>query len=329
MIVLRPSIRSGRSTKSIRFDTNHYGSTVGDALLVDEDEFSFSFKGLTEKNLTINKELFDAYDHVEDWRFQVIYSFEFQTIEQTFDVQINDRPRNGSCSIQPASGDLLTVFTIRCAEWHDDDGINDYLIYGLSDSLRRISKNFSCLGRQDASPSTLTFLSSSTESIWQLRLPSTLTLIIHIRDPFNCFTDFQLPSIQIDRDRSLLNDLLDGYSSMNPLMRALNDSDLYRVGQMISSIVEMLDEIDTTRLAISPLFSSNRSKVKNNGSSSYTSQEELNRYAHLRTYLMNLISNGSVDNEVDAIFQASMLSQLTQQTNQLTRSTAVKSLTVE
>ena len=101
------------------------------ALLVKRDA-CFMFEGLTEKNLTISNALFDAYDRVKHWRFQVTYSFEFQTIEQTFDVQINDRSSNGSCSIQPPSGDLLTLFTMRCLYWHDNDRIQDYLIYGLS-----------------------------------------------------------------------------------------------------------------------------------------------------------------------------------------------------
>ena len=133
--------------------------------------------------------------------------------------------------------------------------------------------------------------------------------------------------------------------------------DLYRVGQLISSTLGLLDELDEENLrmfdlAVSPLFPPDRMKVKafsqmttrqvnsnlvwlmqmSNASKNVTSlalQKELNRYAHLRAHLMDLLSNGSLDTPLDVIFHTSMVAQLTQRTHQLTRSTSVQSLTIE
>jgi len=52
--------------------------------------------------------------------------------------------------------------------------------------------------------------------------------------------------------------------------------------------------------------------------------EQINQHAHVREYLMMFINNLSINTPDDVLFQASILSKLTETTNQLTRKTSVK-----
>lgn len=64
-----------------------------------------------------------------------------------------------------------------------------------------------------------------------------------------------------------------------------------------------------------------------NISSEINSEEymkELNRYAYLREYLFLTINNFSTNTPNDLIYQSSLLANLSQSTNQLTRLSAVK-----
>ena len=65
------------------------------------------------------------------WRLEVIYSFASKTTVQTFDIELNEIPKNGICSIHPLNGTIITLFNITCSNWFDGDGIKDYIIYGL------------------------------------------------------------------------------------------------------------------------------------------------------------------------------------------------------
>lgn len=81
--------------------------------------------------LTIEKEFFLQNPTIIYWRLEVIYSFGLNTSETTFDIQMNDKPTNGNCSIDPHNGTIMTVFTINCSNWYDPDGIKDYTIFGM------------------------------------------------------------------------------------------------------------------------------------------------------------------------------------------------------
>lgn len=87
--------------------------------------------GVHSKNLTVTKDLFSQHNESLYWRFAAIYSFASATINQTFDVELNHPPRYGSCSMHPHNGTLMTLFTIQCSHWFDDDLIKDYSFYGL------------------------------------------------------------------------------------------------------------------------------------------------------------------------------------------------------
>lgn len=90
-----------------------------------------SLPGLFEKNLTVTRGFFQDHRLIKHWRFQAIYSLPTETLSDNFDVKVNDPPTDGSCSIDPKSGTLFTVFTIECVHWFDDDEIEEYSFYGL------------------------------------------------------------------------------------------------------------------------------------------------------------------------------------------------------
>ncbi len=45
---------------------------------------------------------------------------------------LNQSPQNGSCSINPLNGTTTTSFTVSCSKWFDENGIQDYSLYGMN-----------------------------------------------------------------------------------------------------------------------------------------------------------------------------------------------------
>jgi len=77
------------------------------------------------------KDFFVENKEIVYWRFEVIYSFESEIIKKEFDIEINQSPKNGICSINPLNGTIITLFKINCSNWFDQDGIKDFTFYGL------------------------------------------------------------------------------------------------------------------------------------------------------------------------------------------------------
>jgi hypothetical protein len=61
----------------------------------------------------VTREFFEDHRSIKHWRFQAIYSLPTESLSGNFDVKVNDPPTDGSCSIEPMTGALLTVFTIE------------------------------------------------------------------------------------------------------------------------------------------------------------------------------------------------------------------------
>lgn len=128
-----------------------------------------------------------------------------------FHMEINESPKNGHCSIDPLNGTILTLFTINCSNWFDQDEIKDYTFY-LNHQM---------------------MLVQSTESMVQVRLPAGINqlLIVHIRDTFYSITEFHFPAISIIADLNLIDHL--SY-----------DADQTILGQTITSISHLFNEIN-------------------------------------------------------------------------------------
>jgi hypothetical protein len=93
--------------------------------------FNRSFLGINTNNFTSTNQLFLSNPQITLWRFEVVYSFVFETSFSSINFVINQPPYNGSCSISPFNGTTSTLFTISCPDWFDANGIEDYSLYGM------------------------------------------------------------------------------------------------------------------------------------------------------------------------------------------------------
>ncbi|CAF1640035.1 unnamed protein product, partial [Adineta ricciae] len=274
-------------------------------------EEGFVFAGLTTNKLAVMKGLFAENHSNIYWRFEVSYSFlEFENQSQSyFDIELNQPPINGSCSIYPLNGTTTTLFTIQCTNWFDQDEIKDYLIYGqLSNSIEEM------------------LLAHTVQSALQLYLPvtldptSTLQLKVKIRDEFDCSSEYSLPPVRVHPDVSNISQLID----------LLHNDDKSIFAQIVSSIVQLfnqlnyqtmneqvqsgiaLTEITVTSLHQQPLASMMNVSILN-----------IDERAKLHEDLILKIIDLSIATSTDLQLQSTILSQITQTSNQLTRNASV------
>ena len=90
---------------------------------------------MNSQNLTMTKDFFSSHPNIIYWRLQVTYLFPMEMQNTTFDFQLNQSPENGFCSIDPPIGTMLTLFTINCSNWTDQDQIKDFTFYGTNSSI--------------------------------------------------------------------------------------------------------------------------------------------------------------------------------------------------
>ena len=88
--------------------------------------------GINTTNFTATNELFSNNPQIVYWRFEVVYGFVSEISSSALNFVINQPPRNGSCSISPLNGTTLTLFSISCLDWFDEDDIKDYSLYGIT-----------------------------------------------------------------------------------------------------------------------------------------------------------------------------------------------------
>ena len=86
--------------------------------------------GINTSNLTATNALFLNNSQILYWRFEVVYSFVSTQSSSALDFVINSPPQRGSCSISPLNGTTSTLFTVDCSDWFDENGIQDYSLYG-------------------------------------------------------------------------------------------------------------------------------------------------------------------------------------------------------
>ena len=90
--------------------------------------------GSNSSNFTATNQLFLANRSINYWRFEVVYTLPSERSSSALLFLINQRPRNGLCSMAPLNGTTSTSFTLTCSRWQDEDGIKDYSIYSGSSS---------------------------------------------------------------------------------------------------------------------------------------------------------------------------------------------------
>lgn len=178
----------------------------------------------------------------------MIYSFESNTSSKILDIQLNEGPKGGICSINPLNGTIITLFTINCSNWIDLDGIKDYTIFGLFFVFFFSNKIFLNHSDRSAGTSSNTMFIQSSQSLIQLRLPLHTNLTVSIRDTFDGVTEYPLEPVDVFSDELALSNFIDELQTMspnlpmNPIFQALTSTDRNTVGQMLFSISQILDD---------------------------------------------------------------------------------------
>ena len=299
---------------------------------------TLSVVGRNTANFTATSQLFQSYSRYHLWRFEVVYTFASEQSSSALNFAINQPPQNGSCSINPLNGTTMTLFTISCPNWFDQDEIKSYSLYSLG---------FTTNDHSDA-----VLIAFSSVSHFNVRLPckngnrSRIDLFISIRDELDCATEVNLTSIIVTADSSSISLLMDTFQHSpeslfaNPIIQLLSSGNQNTVGQIITSVSQQFNQITAQSLdnAVSNGVSASSVSISSlsmdtppiiqsvvlNSSALTEYEKELNSYASVRDYLMQFTTNLLISTSQSITLQASSLVQLTGSTNQLTRSTAVK-----
>ena len=197
---------------------------------------------MTTGNFTATSDLFLSNPSIALWRFEVVYSFSTEISSSSLTFLINPPPRNGSCSISPENGTTLTLFTVSCPDWFDEDQIKDYSLLLWS-----------------ADPSSRTLIAFSPASIFDVCLPASdgpLRLLIVIRDQRDCAAEWtNFSSISVQMDSNAFSDLLSnvlasagGGSTTNPFVRLLTTGNQNQLGQVISSLSQHVNQMGEDNL---------------------------------------------------------------------------------
>ena len=290
------------------------------------------FPGLQSSNFTSTQDLFLQYPQVSFWRFEAIYSFVTEQTTSALNFQINQPPRNGSCSISPLNGTTTTPFTVSCPSWFDEDGIQDYSIYDTTDWSKQRIVAFSSLSSFQVRLAT----DAETETV--------VNLTVHIRDQRDCITAYNLSSVVISPDLVGMTDLIDRVLNVsqtlpsNAFVQLLTSGNQNLVGQLITSFSQQLNRINrqaltnlllsdsTVNVSITPLgnlLSPMQNWTALNQSTLSEFNREQNLYATFREYLVQFTTDLTVASPRSIQLQASALAALTESTSQLTRMTAV------
>ncbi|CAF0849209.1 unnamed protein product [Adineta steineri] len=289
------------------------------------------FFGTNTSNFTATDQLFLNNLQISLWRFEVVYTFLSAISTSALNFIINQPPANGSCSINPLSGTITTLFTIECPDWYDVDGIKDYSLYTWTTDI-----------------SQRTIIAFSPEDNFQVRLPagdngtSLLNLVVYVRDLLNSVTQVNISSVNVIADMAIINDLIDKITNSsstitnNAIVRLLSSGNQNVVGQMIISLSQELNQMSSENLdkaisngipavdiSVSLLGSQSLQQISIplNESALINYNTELNSLANVRDYLVTFITNLLITTSNSIILQSSSLVQLTQSTNQLTRNT--------
>ena len=99
-------------------------------------------------------------------------------------------------------------------------------------------------------------VSFASASSFRLRLTagsgngSLVNLVVHIRDTFDCITEYDLPSLSVLPDTTEINDLIDylklptSTTNQKPILQLLATGNQNLVGQIVNSISQVLNEMN-------------------------------------------------------------------------------------
>ena len=295
-----------------------------------DDYNNIWFYGRNTTNFTATNDLFRHYPNETHWKFEVVYSFGSITSSSALNFEINPPPSNGLCHISPSNGTTTTVFTITCSNWSNQDNIKDYSLYSMSNISSR---------------SKLTIIAFSPVSSFEVRLPpgNNLKLMVHIRDTLDCIAEYNLSSVHVLADSTMNLELINLFRQSSDdvknsiLVQLLSSGNQNMIGQLITSFTEEFNQMNhqmiykavsngvpLTSISISSLGSQRLPQVmKFNQSGLIEFNKEINSQADLREYLIQFTTKLSIISSNSLKLQSLSLVQLTNATNQLTRTTLV------
>ncbi|UJR09103.1 hypothetical protein I4U23_013350 [Adineta vaga] len=309
--------------------------TLFDQMITYENIWFF---GSNTSNFTASYRLFIDNPSIRLWRFEVVYQFANESSTSALNFVMNQSPSNGSCTMNPKNGTTTSSFTVSCPNWYDEDGVKDYSLYvWTSDISKKVMIAFSSVSQ------------------FQVRLPagdeqtSSFHMIIYVRDLVDCVTEVNMSSVHVIVDSVSMNDLMsnvqmsssDAVLSNNPMVQLLSSGNQNVVGQVLTSLSQQLNQMESessekaisngvpaASVSISSLGSSNsggNESVTSSSSSVNASalaeySKEVNSQANMRDYVILYVTNLAITTSNSIKLQASTLAQMTQSTNQLTRS---------
>jgi hypothetical protein len=236
------------------------GSSVGSHIPMAHPLFSVNASlGSNTSNFTATNQLFLVNPTINYWRFEVVYTLPSERSSSALSFVINRPPRNGLCTVAPLNGTTSTSFIITCSRWQDEDGVKDYSIYSRPFSLLLLRSNPRPVGwtsdHQDR-----TMIAFSSLPTMSLRLPagqtntSTLQLIVIIRDQQDCVMEVDLPPVVVRADSGEVEQLIQSLQtssntpSNSPLVQILSSGNQNAVGQVLSSLSQQFNDINTQAL---------------------------------------------------------------------------------
>jgi len=258
------------------------------------------FFGRNTTNFTCLNHLFDHFRNETHWKFEVIYQFEEMNSSSALNFEINPPPSNGSCEINPRNGSTNTLFNVTCSHWKIKENIKEYSLFSRTKQI----------------------IAFSPVSTFEVRLPigNPLDLFVEIRDYLDGITEFTLSSVVVTKES--FSHFLSSNENQN------------QIGQIISLITEEFNQKQTqiigkaisngiplSTISVSSLLSRiNIDKEKStNESARLEFLKEINEQANLRENLIKSLTDFPIISANSLKLQSLLLVQLTNATNQLTR----------
>ncbi|RNA25490.1 polycystin-1-like isoform X2, partial [Brachionus plicatilis] len=283
---------------------------------------------VNSRELTILNSLFLSNKQTFRWKVE----FTVNTISQSSGIttgksslilQINQMPKHGTCSISNTEGySAETEFTIECLNWKDDDGyIKKYL--------------FSAVYLDDP---VKVGLASTVDGKLVTKLPQgapynsyKLSIEVQIYDNEDGFVIYKIPDEITVRPN--LTAFVSYSNLLSPkLLDALNNGDSKSSVESILGLTSLLNvmslsdkkslsETSNSSTVLSSSYGpgSSFSGIKPSNVDEKKFEENRNERADLRDYIANFVNNLSISDVSSVKSQASMLKELTSQTDEVTR----------
>jgi hypothetical protein len=279
--------------------------------------YSANINDRLANEITLKTDFFSQYTSLS---FSFKFEINFSSISSySLFTLVNQVPTNGICSISSQSNENTNnLFKITCVNWYDPDGViqayNFYAWY-LGDKLK------------------LALGSSLNGTLGNIEMPqgalydeNRVYITIEIVDNDHGIASFNITSpltISTITNQTYLSQLYNG-NTLNSMQTLLSTSSILNKKSVESRIRLEKNYSSNLPLAFGPLndFILAQTKAQNETISSREYDDERNVNSHLRDTLVSFINNISISGMASIRSQASMLAVLTQQTNEISRSSA-------